>query len=124
MIPKVPQLRTPDSGMSSHAARLVEGGAPFTKDGCYLDGFLRVTNFLRIALTKGQSQLAVDDVPLFRRLAREVLIAEPIHLPAWAKDLSFLTAFMSYTAFLGRSDLSAEQRRLEDPLARAEDELE
>jgi len=129
----VPQLRTPDSGMSSHAARLVEGGAPFTKDGCYLDGFLRVTNFLRIALTKGQSQLvrllfvgklAVDDVPLFQRLAREGLIAEPIHLPAWAKDLSFLTAFMSYTAFLGRSDLSAEQRRLEDQLARAEEELE
>ena len=36
---------------------LVEGGAPFTKDGCYLDGLLRVTNFLRIALVKGQSQL-------------------------------------------------------------------
>lgn len=108
------------------------GGAPFTKDGCYLDGFLRVTNFLRIALTKGQSQLvpllfvgklAVDDVPLFARLAREGLLVDPLHLPAWAKDLSFLTAFMSYTAFLGRSDLSAEQRRLEDQLARAEDDL-
>jgi hypothetical protein len=55
---------------------LVEGGAPFTKDGCYLDGLLRVTNFLRIALVKGQSQLvrmlfvgklAVDDTPLFDR---------------------------------------------------------
>ena len=30
---------------------LVEGRAPFTKDVCYLDGLLRVTNFLRIALT-------------------------------------------------------------------------
>jgi uncharacterized protein (TIGR02421 family) len=112
---------------------LVEGGAPFTKDGCYLDGFLRVTNFLRIALTKGQSQLvrllfagklAVDDAPLFDRLAREGVLAEPIYLPAWAKDLSFLTAFMSYTAFLGRSDLAAEQRRLEDQLARAEEDLD
>jgi len=112
---------------------LVEGGAPFTKDGCYLDGFLRVTNFLRIALTRGQSQLvrllfagklAVDDTPLFDRLAREGLLAEPIYLPAWAKDLSFLTAFMSYTAFLGKSDLGAEQRRLEDNLARAEEDLE
>ena len=28
---------------------LVEGGAPFTKDVCYLDGLLRVTNFLRVA---------------------------------------------------------------------------
>jgi uncharacterized protein (TIGR02421 family) len=111
---------------------LVEGGAPFTKDCCYLDGLLRVTNFLRIALTKGQShlvpllfvgKLAVDDVPLFARLAREGLLTQPALLPAWAKDLSFLTAFMSYTAFLGRSDLGAEQRRLEDQLARAEEEL-
>jgi len=111
---------------------LVEGGAPFTKDGCYLDGLLRVTNFLRIALTKGQSQLvrllfvgklAVDDVPLFERLAKEGILAEPIHLPGWAKDLSFLTAFMSYTAFLGRSDLSAERHRLEDQLGRAEETL-
>jgi uncharacterized protein (TIGR02421 family) len=112
---------------------LVEGGAPFTKDGCYLDGFLRVTNFLRIALTRGQSQLvrllfvgklAVDDTPLFDRLSREGLLAEPIYLPAWAKDLSFLTAFMSYTVFLGKSDLTAEQRRLEDQLARAEEDLD
>jgi uncharacterized protein (TIGR02421 family) len=111
---------------------LVEGGAPFTKDGCYLDGFLRVTNFLRIALTRGQSQLvrllfvgklAVDDAPLFDRLAREGLLCEPVYLPAWAKDLSYLTAFMSYTTFLGRSDLAAEQRRLEDQIARAEGDM-
>jgi uncharacterized protein (TIGR02421 family) len=112
---------------------LVEGGAPFTKDGCYLDGFLRVTNFLRVALTKGQSRLvrllfagklAVDDLPLCDRLSKEGVLAEPVHLPAWARDLSFLTAFMSYTAFLGRSDLSAEQHRLEDRLGRAEEALE
>jgi len=112
---------------------LVEGGAPFTKDCCYLDGLLRVTNFLRIALVKGQSQmvrllfagkLAVDDIPLFDRLAREGLVAEPIYLPKWAKDLSYLTAFMSYTAFLARSQLTSEERRLEDQIARAEGDLE
>jgi uncharacterized protein (TIGR02421 family) len=112
---------------------LVEGGAPFTKDCCYLDGLLRVTNFLRIALVKGQSQmvrllfagkLAVEDIPLFDRLAREGLVAEPIYLPKWAKDLSYLTAFMSYTAFLGRSQLGSEQRRLEDQIARAEADME
>jgi uncharacterized protein (TIGR02421 family) len=111
---------------------LIEGGAPFTKDGCYLDGLLRVTNFLRIALVKGQSQLvrllfvgklAVDDTPLFDRLAREGLVNEPLYMPAWAKDLSYLTAFMSYAAFLSRSDLAAEQRRMEDQIARAEAEL-
>jgi uncharacterized protein (TIGR02421 family) len=121
-----------DSARRVMRGGLIEGGAPFTKDGCYLDGLLRVTNFLRIALVKGQSQLvrmlfagklAIDDTPLFDRLAREGLVSEPIYLPAWAKDLSYLTAFMSYAAFLGRSDLVAEQRRLEDQISRAEAEL-
>jgi uncharacterized protein (TIGR02421 family) len=111
---------------------LVEGGAPFTKDVCYLDGLLRVTNFLRIALTKGKSQLvrllfvgkvAVEDIPLFDRLVREGVAQEPLFLPAWAQDLSYLTSFMSYTVFLGRSDLTAEQRRLDDQVARAAAEL-
>jgi uncharacterized protein (TIGR02421 family) len=112
---------------------LLEGGAPFTKDCCYLDGLLRVTNFLRIALVKGQSQmvrllfagkLAVDDIPLFDRLSREGLVAEPVYLPKWARDLSYLTAFMGYTAFLGKSQLGSEERRLEDQIARAESDLE
>ena len=111
---------------------LVEGGAPFTKDVCYLDGLLLVTNFLRIALTKGQSQLvrllfvgkiAIEDIPLFDRLVREGVAQEPLFVPTWAQDLSYLTAFMSYTVFLGRSDLTAEQRRLDDQVARAEAEL-
>jgi uncharacterized protein (TIGR02421 family) len=111
---------------------LVEGGAPFTKDVCYLDGLLRVTNFLRIALTRGKSRyarwlfagkLAVEDVPLFERLVDEGLAIEPRYVPAWATDLSYLTAFMSYAAFLGESDLSVERRRLEDALSRAEAEM-
>jgi hypothetical protein len=108
----------------------VEGGAPFTKDVCYLDGLLRVTNFLRIALVKGQTpfvrllfagKLAVEDVPLFGRLLREGLVREPQWVPAWAQDLAYLTAYMAYAAFLGEGDLSAERRRYDDQVARAED---
>lgn len=111
---------------------LVEGGAPFTKDVCYLDGLLRVTNFLRIALTRGKSayarwlfagKLAVEDVPLFERLIGEGLAVEPRYVPAWARDLSYLTAFMSYAAFLGESDLTVERRRLDDALAQAEADM-
>jgi uncharacterized protein (TIGR02421 family) len=109
---------------------LVEGGAPFTKDVCYLDGLMRVTNFLRIALVKGQTQfvrllfagkIAVEDVPIFGRLLREGLVSEPSFVPAWARDLAYLTAFMAYAAFLGESDLAAERRRYDDQVARAED---
>ena len=111
---------------------LVEGGAPFTKDVCYLDGLLRVTNFLRVALVKGHldyvplffaGKLDVEDVPLFRRLMREGIVTAPDYLPDWARDVSYLTAFMSYSAFLGECDLVAERRRYEDLLARAEDEM-
>jgi uncharacterized protein (TIGR02421 family) len=108
---------------------LVTGGAPFTKDVCYLDGLLRVTNFLRVALVRGHlhhvplffaGKIDVQDVPLFARLQREGAVSDPQFVPAWAQDLSYLTAFMSYSAFLGECDLSAERRRYEDLLTRAE----
>jgi uncharacterized protein (TIGR02421 family) len=111
---------------------LVTGGAPFTKDVCYLDGLLRVTNFLRVALVKGNpgaaplffvGKIAVEDVPLFGRLMREGFIRPPEHLPAWARDLSYLTAFMSYAAFLNECDLDAEARVYDDLTSRAEDEM-
>jgi uncharacterized protein (TIGR02421 family) len=109
---------------------LMEGGAPFTKDVCYLDGLLRVTNFLRIALTQGQSglarhlfagKLAVEDVPLFDRLLRDGLAIEARYVPNWANDLSYLTALMGYAAFLTESDLGSERRRFDDALGRAHD---
>jgi uncharacterized protein (TIGR02421 family) len=111
---------------------LVGGGAPFTKDVCYLDGLLRVTNFMRVALVKGHVELVrmffagkigLDDVPLFGRLMREGIVSEPRYLPAWARDLSYLTAFMSYSAFLGECDLTVERRRYEDLIAHAEEEM-
>jgi uncharacterized protein (TIGR02421 family) len=111
---------------------LVGGGAPFTKDVCYLDGLLRVTNFMRVALVKGHldyvplffaGKIDVEDVPLFGRLVREGIAVAPDYLPDWARDLSYLTAFMSYSAFLGECDLVAERRRYEDLIARAEDEM-
>lgn len=111
---------------------LVEGGAPFTKDICYLDGLLRVTNFLRVALVKGHidyvrlffaGKIDVTDVPLFGRLREEGLVIDPRYVPAWARDLSYLTAFMSFTAFLGEIDLSEDRRRYDDLIAHAEVDL-
>ena len=63
-------------------------------------------------------------VPLFGRLQREGLVRAPEYLPEWARDLSYLTAFMSYSAFLGECDLGAERRRYEDLITRAENEME
>ncbi len=111
---------------------LVEGGAPFTKDVCYLDGLLRVTNFLRVALVNRHvdyvrlffaGKIDTTDVPLFGRLRQEGLVIEPRYVPAWARDLSYLTAFMSYAAFLGEIDLSEDRRRYDDMIAHAEGDM-
>ena len=68
-------------------------------------------------------KIGLDDVPLFGRLLREGLVKEPTYLPPWAQDLSYLTSFMSYSAFLGECDLSVERRRYEDLISHAEDDL-
>lgn len=110
---------------------LLEGGAPFTKDVCYLDGLVRVTNFLRVALVKGHvdyvrlffcGKIDAADVPLFGRLRAEGLVIDPRYVPAWARDLSYLTAFMSYAAFLGETDMVEIRRRYEDLVSAAETE--
>jgi uncharacterized protein (TIGR02421 family) len=107
---------------------LVEGGAPFTKDVCYLDGLLKVSNFLRVAITKGHPEyvpllfvgkLDLDDIPLIAHLAARGLVAPPRYLPRWARDLGFLTAYMSYSAFLNQTDLVAERRYYEGIIERA-----
>ena len=98
---------------------LVEGGAPFTKDVCYLDGLLRVSNFLRVAIAMGHpayvqllfvGKLDLDDIPLIAHLREQGLVEPPAFLPRWAQDLGFLTAYMSYSAFLNETDLTAEHR--------------
>jgi len=108
---------------------LVEGGAPFTKDVCYLDGLLRVSNFLRVAITKGHpayvpllfvGKLDLDDIPMIAHLHHEGLVDAPRFLPRWARDLGFLTAYMSYSAFLNETDLTAEQRYYDGIIERAE----
>lgn len=108
---------------------LVEGGAPFTKDVCYLDGLLRVSNFLRVAIAKGHpayvpllfvGKLDLDDIPMVAHLHKEGVVASPRFLPAWASDLGFLTAYMSYSAFLNETDLTAEHRYYDGIIERAE----
>jgi uncharacterized protein (TIGR02421 family) len=106
----------------------VDGGAPFTKDVCYLDGLLRVSNFLRVTITKGHAEyvpllfvgkLDLDDIPLLAHLLRDGVIAAPRYLPRWAQDVPFLTAYMSFAAFLNQTDLVAERRYYENIIERA-----
>lgn len=91
------------------------GGAPFTKDVVYLDGLLRVHNFLRAAVMSGRSdclrllfagKIEIEDVPALCHLSEIGLLRPPTFLPPWAQDLRFLVAYLAYSGFLNQVDLA------------------
>jgi hypothetical protein len=105
---------------------VVAGGAPFTKDVVYLDGLLRVHNFLRAAVSAGRTdcirllfcgKLALEDVPALGRLAALGLCRPPLFLPPWAEDLRFLVSYLVYSSFLNRVDLRRLSEHTGDLLA-------
>ena len=94
----------------------VDGGAPFTKDVIYLDGLTRIHGYLHVAVPRGRlddvarlfvGKIALEDIPALRELELEGVLAPPKHMPLWAKDLRFLAAYLAYSTFLKRIDLSA-----------------
>jgi len=113
--------RTDDPRQSFENARrvvrggLVTGGAPFTKDILYLEGLLRVHNFLRVAVQLDRldcirllfcGKLDIEDLPALCVMYREGLIQFPRYLPPWVKDLRFLVSYLAYSAFLNQVNLA------------------
>ncbi len=94
----------------------IEGGAPFTKDVIYLDGLTRIHGYLHVAVPRGRlddvarlfvGKIALEDMPALRELEMEGILVPPKHMPIWAKDLRFLAAYLAYSTFLKRIDMSA-----------------
>lgn len=99
---------------------LVTGGAPFTKDACYLAGFMEVYNFLRVAIAAHRPGIArllitgrcsLDDIPALSALQEEGLLAEPEYLPAWVQREDDLLTHFAFTSFLEEVDLGATRTR-------------
>lgn len=93
----------------------VEGGIPFTKDGVYLDGLLRVHNFMRTAVALGRADLLkllfvgkldIEDIPALAELRARGLCRAPAHMPPWAEDPRFLISYLAYSSFLNTIDLT------------------
>ncbi|MEE9229697.1 MAG: flavohemoglobin expression-modulating QEGLA motif protein [Acidobacteriota bacterium] len=98
---------------------LVQGHAPFTKDICYLDGVIRVWNFIRVAIKMHRPEfvrflfvgkLTLEDVPILVHKSQEDLVNPPQHVPPWIKDMHFMAASMSLSTFLNRIQLDAVER--------------
>ena len=90
---------------------VITGGAPFTKDMVYLNGLLRVHNFMRTVVRMNRADLIrvlflgkmdIEDVPALAQLAYNGRLAPPRFMPPWVKDLRFLVSYMGYSAFLNR----------------------
>lgn len=90
------------------------GGGPFTKDIVYLDGLLRVHNFLRSVVAGGRADLLrllfcgkldIDDIPALAELASRGLCRMPVFLPPWAEDLRYLLSYLAYSGFLNTCKL-------------------
>jgi len=104
---------------------LVEGGAPFTKDSVYLEGLVRVHNFLRIAVQETRvdtirllfaGKMDIEDMPAMTTLAAHGLCTFPRFLPPWARDLRFLLSYIAYSSFLNRMNLERVREHYKDML--------
>jgi len=94
---------------------VITGGAPFTKDMVYLDGLLRVHNFLRVVVSSGKAELLpllfagkmdLKDIDVMIKLKKRGLISPPKYLPPWMKDIRFLLTYLAYSSFLNSVKLT------------------
>ena len=95
---------------------IVSGGTAFTKDIVYLEGLLKVHNFLRVAVSAGRADLLhllfcgkldIEDLGALAELAAAGYCKPPVFLPPWAEDLRFLLSYLAYSSFLNTVNLSA-----------------
>jgi uncharacterized protein (TIGR02421 family) len=94
---------------------VLTGGAPFTKDIVYLDGLLRVHNFLRTIVAAGRAdvlrllfcgKMDLEDLPVIGQFAEQGICSPPEFVPPWASDIRFLLCYLTYSSFLNQIDLS------------------
>lgn len=105
---------------------IITGGAPFTKDVVYLDGLLRMHNFLRAAIRLGHTdyvkllfvgRMDIEDLPVIKKLS-ELNYCEPAKfLPYWVKDNRFLVSYLSYSSLLNMVDMKKVNHHYEEMLS-------
>lgn len=102
---------------------LVEGGAPFTKDACYLAGLLQVYAFLSVFVRAGfrdevemivAGRIALDDIAALVELRAHGLLARPRHRPKWLASWDTLVPYFAFTSFMSSIGLSAVEKHYEE----------
>jgi uncharacterized protein (TIGR02421 family) len=92
----------------------VKGGIVFTKDAVYLQGLLEVHTFLRLAIRDNRpdlvrslfaGRLTMADTLRLAPLFNNGWLIPPVYMPAWATDLTRLSATMAYSVFVANINL-------------------
>lgn len=107
----------------NQAVRIFRGstpvGGPFTKDLSYAKGFILIYNFMRFAISQQRidsipllftGKLVLDDLPLLAELRDSGLLIPPMYLPPPFRDLAALSAWMSFSLFLNKFNLTEIQK--------------
>jgi uncharacterized protein (TIGR02421 family) len=114
----------------NHSVRLFRGSTPsgggFTRDLSYAKGFVLIYNFIRFAISQHRvdvvpllfiGKLILEDLPLLCELRDQQIITPAVYLPPPFKDLSALSAWMSFSLYLNKFDLNEIQKNFQFLLA-------
>ena len=92
---------------------VMSGGSPFTKDIVYLDGLVRIHNFIRAVISRGRNDVLellfagkvdLDDMPMVIEMHREGLISPPKYLPDWVVNRDYIISYFALSIFIGEMD--------------------
>ncbi|MDR3491101.1 MAG: flavohemoglobin expression-modulating QEGLA motif protein [Gammaproteobacteria bacterium] len=93
----------------------IPDGGPFTKDLSYTKGFILIYNYIRLAVQRGLlSQIpmlflgktTLEDIHILSDLVEEEIIIPPKYIPPQFADIAALSAWMCYSLFLNKLDLT------------------
>jgi uncharacterized protein (TIGR02421 family) len=106
----------------------VEGGAPFTKDACYLAGLVEVYTFLATFARGGHrdelamllaGRCALDDLDALVELRRAAVLDPPQFVPPWFANWRGLLPYFAFTSFTSALSLDSVEARFAPLIALA-----
>jgi uncharacterized protein (TIGR02421 family) len=107
----------------------VEGGAPFTKDACYVPGLLHVYAFLNAFVRGGfrdETELLVcgridlDDIAALVQLRALGILSRPKNRPRWLRRWDTLLPYFAFSSFMKWIDLTPVEAHYHEVIALAE----
>ena len=108
---------------------LAEGGAPFTKDACYLSGLLHVYAFLNAFVRGGfrdETELLVcgridlEDITALVQLRALGVLSRPKYRPRWLRHWDTLLPYFAFSSFMKWIDLTPVETHYREVIELAE----